>query len=257
MKSGNREQGIGNSRIRGYLSAAKPFLGLTIGISVLLLALSSFSASTVTAFAQDEHSQSSASSPAAHESTPASKEAEGDPNEQFHHSQTIKAIARRTHLSLDTVYWLCVILNFIVIFAILWVILKKLLPTVFRNRTEAIQRRLEEARKASEDAGRRLSDVEARLSRLDADIAQMQQEAEAAARREEEQTMKAAEEERRRIVESAEQEIASAAATARRDLKAYTAELAVRLAEKKIQISENTDEKLVRSFASRLGKDGN
>ena len=251
MRPGTRGQVTGDRRL------PKPSFTLMIGVSIFLLAASIFSVSTVTAFAQDEHPQSSASAPSAHESTPASKEAEGNSEEQFHHSPAVQAIARLTGLSLDAAYWLCVVLNFIVILAILWVGLKKVLPIFFRNRTEAIQRRLEEARKASEDAGRRLSEVEARLSRLDADIAQMQQEAEAAARREEEQTMKAAEEERRRIVESAEQEIASAAATARRDLKAYTAELAVKLAEKKIQIGESTDEKLVRNFASRLGKDGN
>lgn len=185
------------------------------------------------------------------------KEAEGDSNEAFHHSPAVQAIARLTGLSLDAAYWLCVVLNFIVIFAVVWWGARKALPIFFRNRTEAIQRRLEEARKASEDARRRLSDVEARLSRLDAEISQMRQEAEASGKKEEEHMLAAAEEERRRIVESAEQEIASAAALARRELKAYTADLAVSLAEKKIKIAENTDEQLVRSFASRLGKDGN
>lgn len=231
--------------------------GLMMGVSIFLLALCSFFASTVTVLAQEEHPQSSASSASSHESAQAGKETEADPNEQFHHSPAVQAIAKWTGLSLDAAYWVCVVLNFIVVFALLWLMLKKLLPTVFRNRTEAIQKRLEEARKASEDARRRLSDVEARLSRLDSDIAHMQQEAEAAAKTDEDKTMKAAEEERRRIVESAEQEIASAAATARRDLKGYTAELAVSLAEKKIQIGESADTKLVRDFASQMGKDGN
>lgn len=252
MKPGYRGQVTGD---RGLL---KPSFSLIIGVSIFLLVLCIFSANTATAFAQEEHPQSSASSStSAHESAQASKETEADPNEQFRHSPAVQAIARWTGLSLDTAYWVCVVLNFIVVFAILWILLKKLLPSVFRNRAEAIQKRLEEARKASEDARRRLSDVEARLSRLDADIAHMQQEAEAAARTEEENSTKTAEEERRRIVESAEQEIASAATSARRDLKAYAAELAVNLAEKKIQIGESTDEKLVRDFASRLGKDGN
>ena len=185
------------------------------------------------------------------------KELETDPNEAFRHSVAVKAIARMTGLSLDVAYWLCVVLNFIVVFAVLWFLLRKIVPTAFRNRAEAIQRRLEEARKTSEDARRRLSDVEARLSRLDTEISQMRQEAEASGKAEEEHMLAAAEEERRRIVESAEQEIASAAALARRELKAYTADLAVSLAEKRIKIAENIDEQLVRNFASRLGKDGN
>jgi len=180
---------------------------------------------------------------------------EADPNDVFRHSDAVKFVSRLTGLDLDTAYWVCIVLNFIVVFAILWLLLRKALPTVFRNRTEAIQRRLEEARKASEESRVRLTAVEERLSRLDTEIGQMRREAEASAQAEEDRVMAAAEEERRRIVESAEQEIAHAASTARRELKAYVAELAVDLAGKNIRIAENTDEKLVRHFASRLGKD--
>lgn len=254
MDQGYSLQGIGNSRMKGKISPVRPFFGLILAAFALALA---FLSSTATVLAQEpQHPESSASAAPAHESTQASKEAE-DPNEQFRHSDSVKAIARITGLSLDATYWLCVLLNFIIIFAVLWWGARKVLPIFFRNRTEAIQRRLEEARKASEDARRRLSEVEARLSRLDAEIEKMRQEAEASGKTEEEHMLTAAEEERRRIVESAEQEIASAAAAARRDLKAYTADLAVGLAEKKIQISASADETLVRNFAARLGKDGN
>jgi len=44
---------------------------------------------------------------------------------------------------------------------------------------------------------------------------------------------------------------------ARRELKAYVAELAVELAEKKIRVSKDADEALVRAFTTQLGKDGN
>ncbi len=180
-----------------------------------------------------------------------------DPNEAFRHSGSVKLVSRITGLSEDAAFWLCMALNFIAVVVVLWVLLRKILPTAFRNRTEAIQRRLEEARKTSEEARRRLADVEARLSRLDVEIGQMRNEADASARHEEERVMAAAEEERRRIVESAEQEIARAANAARRELKAYAAELGVSLAEKKIRIEVNTDQKLVREFTARLGKDGN
>ena len=56
---------------------------------------------------------------------------------------------------------------------------------------------------------------------------------------------------------SAEQEIEMAANAARRELKSYVAELAVELAEKKIRVSKDTDEALVRAFTAHLGKDGN
>jgi len=47
-----------------------------------------------------------------------------------------------------------------------------------------------------------------------------------------------------------------AANAARRDLKAYAGELAIDLAGKKIRVTPQTDEALVREFTTRLGKDG-
>jgi F0F1-type ATP synthase membrane subunit b/b' len=58
-------------------------------------------------------------------------------------------------------------------------------------------------------------------------------------------------------VASAEQEIGMAANSARRELKAYVTELAVQLAEKKIRVSIDADEALVRAFTAQMGKDGN
>jgi F-type H+-transporting ATPase subunit b len=84
----------------------------------------------------------------------------------------------------------------------------------------------------------------------------MRDEAEASAKHEEERTVTAAEEERRRIVHTAEQEIAASINAARRELKAFAADLAVDLAEKKIRIGQSEDQMLVREFTSRIGKDG-
>jgi F-type H+-transporting ATPase subunit b len=189
----------------------------------------------------------------------ASKEAadqEADETEPLKHSSSVQAIARLTGLSIDKAYWVLVGINFLILFVILWIMLKRNLPGAFKARTESIQKRMEEARTASEDARRRLSEVESRLSRLDAEIAQMKAEAEASARVEEQHIMEAAEEERRRIVQATEQEIASAANAARRELKALAAELSVDLAEKKIRITQDADRVLVREFTTQLGKDG-
>ena len=185
------------------------------------------------------------------------KEAE-EPSEDevFRNSPSVKWVSRKTGLDLNTAFWLCMTINFVVVFALLWFLLRKAVPAIFRNRNEAIQRRLEEARKTSEEARKRLAEVESRLSKLDTEIEQMRREAESGASVEEKRVLEAAEEERRRIVESAEQEIARAAAAARRELKAYAAELAVDLAAKRIHITDDVDHELVRDFASRLGKDG-
>jgi F-type H+-transporting ATPase subunit b len=182
------------------------------------------------------------------------KEGESDP---MRNSPLVVWIARHTGLSNNAAYWLCVVLNFSIVFFSIALILRKMLPVKFRNRTALIQQRLEEARKTSEEARRRLNEVEGRLARLDVEITEMRREADENAQAEEKRVVAGIAEERRRIVESAEQEIALAANAARRDLKAYAAELAVNLAEKKIKVAKDTDQSLVREFTANLGKDGN
>jgi F0F1-type ATP synthase membrane subunit b/b' len=63
----------------------------------------------------------------------------------------------------------------------------------------------------------------------------------------------AAEEDARKMVESAQQEIAAAAKSARRELTAYAADLAVGLAQTQIHVDAATDQELVRRFAGELG----
>jgi F-type H+-transporting ATPase subunit b len=157
----------------------------------------------------------------------------------------------------DQAYWICILINFGIIFvALAWPLWKRL-PGIFKGRTSAIQKGIEEARKTSEEARRRLTEVEGRLSRLDVEITEMRREAEENAAIEEKRIVAETEEERRRIVASAEQEIALSAANARRELKSYAAGLAVDLAEKKIRVGQDTDEALVREFTAQLGKEGN
>lgn len=181
----------------------------------------------------------------------------GGEADAIRNAPAVKWIARHTGLTNNQAYWLCIGLNFAVIFFFMARLLRKILPGYFSGRTATIQKGIEEARKMSEDARRRLAEVEGRLSRLDSDIAAMQREADENAKAEEQRLLAAGEEERRRIVSSAEQEIEMAANTARRELKAYVAELAVQLAEKKIRVSNDTDEALVRAFTAQMGKEGN
>ena len=70
----------------------------------------------------------------------------------------------------------------------------------------------------------------------------------------------AVEQEKKQVVEAADAEISAASRTARRELKAFAADLAVNLAGQRIQVDQATDEGLVRSFTAKLGavdgKDG-
>ncbi len=179
-----------------------------------------------------------------------------DENAQFKQSPSVKWVARHLGITVDQAYWLSVFLNFIIVAALIGFFAKKMLPTMFRQRTAAIQKGMEEARRASEDANRRLREIEDKLSRLDADIAQLQATAAAQGDEEAARLKAAAEQEQRRIIETAEQEISAAANAARRDLKAYSAELAVGLAEKRIKVDAATDQELVRDFVDQLGRNG-
>jgi len=112
---------------------------------------------------------------------------------------------------------------------------------------------MQEAQKASAEARSRLAEIEARLAKLDTEIATMRDAAEKEAAAEEARIKAAAEEDARKIVQSAEQEIASAIKTARRELTAFAADLAVALAQKQIHVDASTDQAIVQNFAGQLG----
>jgi F-type H+-transporting ATPase subunit b len=234
---------------------------LSIGLRVLLLF--AIALAFTAAYAQ-EGSKPAAETPSAHaasgreSSSPANEsQAKEGGEDSVRNSPAVQWIARKTGMTVDQAYWLCIGINFGVVFIFIAVMLRKKLPGYFSGRTTAIQKGIEEARKMSEEARQRLSEVEGRLSRLDADIAAMRSEADQNAKAEEQRIQSASEEERKRIVSSAEQEISMAANTARRDLKTYASELAIDLAEKKIRVEKDADQALVREFTARLGKDGN
>ena len=188
----------------------------------------------------------------ARESREAAGEEEKDETAEFKQSGAVQWIARKTGLSLEHAYLLCVLLNFAVMGGALFWASRKYLPGLFRERTSAIQKAMQEAQKASDEARRRLAEIESRLMRLDGEIGMMRDAAEREAANEEARIHAAAEEEARKIAESAGQEIAAAAKAARRELTAYAADLAVGLAQKQIRVDAATDQALVREFAGQL-----
>jgi F-type H+-transporting ATPase subunit b len=185
------------------------------------------------------------------------REAAGeDETAEFKQSASVKAIARITGLSVSHAFLLSDLLNFAVIAAaIIWAG-RKFLPGIFSARTGAIQKAMQDAQKASDEARRRLAEIESRLMKLDVEIGMMRNAAENDAAAEEARIQAAVEEDGRKIVESAQQEIAAAAKTARRELTAYAADLAVALAQKQIHVDAATDQRLVRNFAGELGSEG-
>jgi F-type H+-transporting ATPase subunit b len=178
--------------------------------------------------------------------------AEKEENANLKYSGTVRLLARVTGLNIRQAHWLALGINFAIIVAVIVWAGRKYLPSLFRNRTEAIQQALAEARAASEDANRRLADIEARLRQMDVEIEKMQSAAEKEADAEAERIRKTTEEDMRKVVLAAEHEIAAAAKQARRELSAHTADLAISLARKQINVDSNTDQVLVRTFASHL-----
>jgi F-type H+-transporting ATPase subunit b len=172
--------------------------------------------------------------------------------EELKFSPSVRLLARYLHLSPNGGYWVGIFFDFGILALLIVVLLKKNLPSMFRTRTQTIQRGILEARKASEEANRRLAGIEARLSKLDVEIASLRAAAEQETAAEEKRILAAAEQDARRMLENAEAEIAAAAKLARRELKAYTADLAVALAERQIHIDATTDQELVRTFTGQL-----
>jgi F-type H+-transporting ATPase subunit b len=203
--------------------------------------------------AQPEHSQTAEAGDAKQSEAP---EAEKDEEAQFKESGSVKWLGKKIGLDPIQTYWASWILNFLVIAGLIVFALKTNLPGLFRERTAAIQKGMEEARRASAESAARLTDIESRLARLDTDIAEMRSKAEQDAAAEDERLRAATEEEKRKIIQNAEQEIAAAANAARRELKQFAAELAISLAEKKISVSDSADRVLVREFSTHLA-DGN
>lgn len=178
-----------------------------------------------------------------------------DEEAAFKYSAAVRGIARITGLSLTTAYWVCVVINFAIIAVFVVFILKSNVPGMLRNRTEEIQKGMEDARRASEDAGRRLRDVEERLARLSSDIENMQKQAESEARAEEDRIHASIDAEKQKILQAAEQEVTQTANAVRRDLQKYAAELAVSFAEKGIRVDTNSDKALVEDFTEQLAAD--
>jgi F-type H+-transporting ATPase subunit b len=178
-------------------------------------------------------------------------ESEGQ-QEQYVHSPTVQAIARFAHVKTDTAAQIFEDLNsgvlLIAIFAFLW----KVMPKLFRTRSESLQKELVGARKATEDANRRLAEVEARLMRLDTEIDAIRRQVEQEMAEDEKHIHAALEAERERIIASAEQEITAVQAAAQRDLKKFAADLAIDHAMRKLQLSSDADRALVRDFGKGL-----
>jgi len=144
--------------------------------------------------------------------------------------------------------------NFLVLAGGLGYLAGKSAPAFFAARSMKIRKDMIDADELRRDADARAAAVERRLANLEAEIAALRAEAHKEERAEGERLRQHAASEMAKIQIHAEQEIAAAGKAARMDLKRYSAELAVDLAEKKIRarMTPATQDALVRGFVRDL-----
>jgi F-type H+-transporting ATPase subunit b len=189
-----------------------------------------------------------------------SAEAEGSKAEESHeeaflNSPTVHKIADLLHMKEPLVRDLLLLINFAIIFFAIVIPLSKLMPKVFRKRSQNLRYHLDEARKASEEARRRMSAVEAKLAGLDREVAAFRAQVEQESVEDEKRIKASIQEESARIVASAEQEIAIAAQQARRTLKSFAAELAIENAAKQLKLTPEADRSLINDFIRQVGNE--
>ena len=132
--------------------------------------------------------------------------------------------------------------------------IRKSAPPFFAARSRDIRKEIIEAEEARKDAEARAAAVEKRLANLESEIAALRTEAQEEARAERERIAHHTAGELAKIRLHAEQEIAAAGKAARMELKRYSADLAIALAEQKIRarMTPGTEEALVRGFVRDL-----
>ncbi len=132
--------------------------------------------------------------------------------------------------------------NFLILFGGLGWLLHKPLGEFLETRAQAIREGLESGRRARESSQNRLSEIESRLSGLDEEIQSLKAQALEEAEEERTRILEGAKLEAQKILEIAHREIEGLKKSARLELKAHIAELAVKLAEEQLQKSVGSEE---------------
>jgi len=143
----------------------------------------------------------------------------------------------------------------IFVVALLIVLRKFGLPQLFRDRKETIKRDLARAQEERDAALAKLREVEARLGKLDQEVAAIKERSKQEAAAERERIAKSTETEIARLSEQAQREIENAGKLARTQLRRYTAEQSVKLAEQMIrrEIRPDDDAHLIKENIEEMG----
>ncbi len=148
--------------------------------------------------------------------------------------------------------------NFALLAVGLGVLLGKMVPKNFAERTAAIQKDIKEAQALKADAERRAAEVEAKVAKLGSDIEAFRADSAKQMSAEGERIRQETAAQIKRVEEQAALEIETAGKLARRELRQYSAELALKLAEERLRsrIDASAESGLVDNFVAELGRQG-
>ncbi len=158
------------------------------------------------------------------------------------------------HHGTDWKEWLWKIINFVILVVILVKFLGKPMREYFKKRTEIIQKSLDEAREAKELAQRALTEVQEKIKLKDEEIEKIIEAARASGVADRDELIKKGEEMSQKIKEQAKSNIDMELKNAKAKLRAEAAELAVKLAEKRLkeQLTEEEQLKILEDSIKRL-----
>jgi len=144
----------------------------------------------------------------------------------------------------------------IFVLALVYILTRKAnLGEAFRSRRESIKRELARAQQERDAALAKLKEVEERLARLDTEVATIKEQSKREAAEERERISRSTETEIAKLSEQAQREIENAGKTARHELRRYTAEQSVRLAEEMIrrEMKPEDDARLISRNIEEIG----
>ena len=144
----------------------------------------------------------------------------------------------------------------IFVLALVFILTRKAkLGEVFKARREGIKRELARAEQERAAALAKLKEIEERLARLNTEVATIKEQSKHEAAEERERIARSTETEITKLSEQASREIESAGKAARKDLRRYTAEQSVRLAEEIVrrEMKPEDDARLIASNIEELG----
>jgi len=148
--------------------------------------------------------------------------------------------------------------NFAILAGALGYMIGKKAPAFFRGRTAEIQRELHEANQARQEAEARVAEMERRLGALTDEVNKLRTDSQQEMQRESDRIRQNTESQLAKIQASTGQEIEALTKHAIQDLKVYSAQLAVDLAEQRIrtQMSGEVQNGLVERFVRQLDEKG-